>query len=231
MTEHPRDDLAAFALGALDEAEELRLGAHLAECASCAAETESYREALVAYASAAEGTAPDLRETIVARERRAAVPARAPQSRSWIDALRRPVPAIVPAFLAVLLVASLAGLVQSRRDADTYVSALAAIPGGRVVSMQSSVAGSDVRGALVIPQSGSPYLIFRVPQPPAGKAWEAWVLHGDTPIAAGVAAAGGLVTITLTTPFANGDGAAVTLEQAGGSSTPTTAPVLAVPRT
>ena len=231
MTEHPRDDLAAFALAALDETEQRRVGAHVAECASCTAETESYREALVTYAAAAQGTTPDLRETIVARERRAAGPARALRSRSWIAGLRRPIPAFVPAFLAVLLVASLAGLVQSRRETDAYVSALAAIPGGRVVSMESSVAGSDVRGALVIPQSGSPYLIFRVPPPPAGRAWEAWVLHGDTPIAAGVAAAGGLVTITLTTPFANGDGAAVTLEQAGGSSTPTTAPVLAVSKT
>ena len=231
MTEHPRDDLAAFALGALDEAEQRRVDAHLADCAPCIAETESYREALVTYASAAQMRVPDLREKIVARERRAAQPARAPRPRSWIDALRGPVPAFVPAFLTVLLVASLAGLVQSRRDADTYASALSAIPGGRVASMAPSVAGSDVRGALVIPESGSPYVIFRVPPPPAGKAWEAWVLHGDTPIAAGVAATGGVVTIVLTAPFTSGDGAAVTLEQAGGSSTPTTAPVLAIPRT
>jgi len=231
MTGHPRDDLAAFALGAVDEAEQRRIGAHLADCAPCTAETESYREALVAYAAAAETSAPDLREAIVARERRAAQPARAPRRRSWIGALRRPVPAFVPAFLAVLLVASIAGFVQSRREADTYASALAAIPGGRVASMEPSVAGSDVRGALVIPESGSPYVIFRVPPPPAGKAWEAWVLHGETPLAAGVAAAGGVVTIILTAPFTSGDGAAVTLEQAGGSSTPTTAPVLALPKT
>lgn len=231
MMEHPRDELAAFALGALDAAEQRRVDAHVAECAACTAETESYRDALAAYAAAAETSAPDLREAIIARERRAAQPARAGRSGSWVDALRRPVPAFVPVFLAVLLVASLAGFVESRREADAYASALAAIPGGRVVSMESSVAASDVRGALVIPQSGSPYVIFRVPPPPAGKAWEAWVLRGDTPIAAGVAAAGGVVTITLTAPFTTGDGVAVTLEQAGGSSKPTTAPVLALPKT
>lgn len=231
MTEHPRDDLAAFALGALDQAEERQVGAHVVECAACTVETEAYREALVTYAAAAETSAPDLRARIVARERRPVTPVATTGSLRWSDWLRRPVPLFVPALLAVLLVASIAGFAQTRREADAYASALAAIPGGRVVSLQSSVAGSDLRGAVVIPENGAPYLLLRVPAPPAGRAWEAWVLHGDTPLPAGVAAAGGVVTITLTAPFASGDGAAVTLEPAGGSSTPTTAPVLAIPRT
>lgn len=231
MTEHPRLDLAAFALGALDDAEQRRVDAHVAECAACSAETDAYRDALVAYAAAAETRAPDLRERIVARERRGAMPERTTRSFPWMAALRRPVPLFVPMVVAVLLVASVAGLVRSRSEADTYAAALGAIPGARVVSLQSSVAGSDLRGAVVIPETGSPYLLLRVPAPPAGRAWEAWVLHGDTPLPAGVAAGGGLVTITLAAPFASGDGAAVTLEPAGGSSTPTTAPVLAVPKT
>ena len=65
----------------------------------------------------------------------------------------------------------------------------------------------------------------------SGRAWEAWVLRGGTPVPAGISQSGGLVTITLTAPFAIGDGVAVTLEPSTGSSAPTTAPVLAIPRT
>lgn len=231
MTGHPRDELAAFALGALDDPEERQVGAHVAECAACTVETEAYRDALVRYAAAADTHAPDLRARIVARERRPVAPVATTGSRPWFARLGRPVPLFVPALLAVLLIASIAGLAQVRREAEAYSSALAAIPGARVVSLQPSVATSDLRGAVVIPESGVPYLILRVPAPPPGRAWEAWVLQGDKALPAGLASAGGVVTITLTAPFAAGDGAAVTLEPAGGSSTPTTAPVLAVPRT
>ncbi|MDQ2952239.1 MAG: anti-sigma factor, partial [Chloroflexota bacterium] len=88
-----------------------------------------------------------------------------------------------------------------------------------------------LRGAVILPPNGAPFVVLRIPAPPAGRTWEAWVLRGDTPIPAGVSSAGGIVTITLTAPLGAGDGVAVTLEQAGGSSAPTTPPVLVVPRT
>src|SRR5919108_93067 len=53
MTEHPRDDLAAYALGALDPHERQAVDAHLETCASCRAEVDAYRAALVRYAAAA----------------------------------------------------------------------------------------------------------------------------------------------------------------------------------
>ena len=137
--------------------------------------------------------------------------------------------AFVPAALAVLLLVSLAAYAGARREADGYAAALASIPGGRVVSLEAA-SSTDLRGALVIPESGTPYLLLRVPAPPAGRAWEAWVLHGDTPLPAGLALRGGVVAITLTAPLASGDGVAVTLEPATGSTAPTSAPVLVVPR-
>ena len=222
MTEHPLDDLAAFALGALDEPDRRAVDEHVRGCESCAAEVESYRGALHAYAASAEASAPDLRASIVTRARR---------DNAWTSWLRRPVPALVPIALVVLLVASLVGYVGARQEADAYAAALASIPGGRVVTLQPSAAASDLRGALVVPESGTPYLLLRVPVPPAGRAWEAWVLRGSTPIPAGLAAEGGLVKIVLTSSLASGDGVAVTLEPASGSSAPTSTPVLIVPRT
>ncbi len=224
MSVHPRDDLAAFALMALDVDEARIVTTHVERCESCAAEVASYQRALFAYADAGAAAAPDLRSRIVAREQ--------PRQRAWIAWLGRPLPAFVPAALAFLLIVSVAGLAQARRDADAYASALSAIPGGRVVSLSASDSPGH-RGSLVIPVDAarSPYLLLDVPAPPAGRAWEAWVLRGETALPAGISVSGGLVTLTLTAPFQVGDGVAVTLEPAGGSSRPTSPPVLAVPRT
>ena len=238
MTEHPRDDLAAFALGALDEDERRSVDAHVSACATCTTEVEDYRDALHTYASAAETVAPDLRGRIVERARRdnAWTAQRdnawtARRENAWTAWLRRPLPAFVPIALALLLALSLAGLIQSRRDADLYAAALNDVAGGRVVQLDATAAGSDLRGALVIPESGTPYIVLRVPAPPSGRAWEAWVLHGETPLPAGLNSSGGVITIALTAPLGSGDGVAVTLEPASGSSAPTSAPVLVVPRT
>ena len=46
MTEHPRDDLAAYALGALDAPEQRVVEAHVERCALCRAEVDGYRDAL-----------------------------------------------------------------------------------------------------------------------------------------------------------------------------------------
>ena len=231
MTEHPRDDLAAFALGALDEPERRVVEAHVRGCAACTAEIDGYREALHAYAAAADGTAPVLREAIVARAKREGGAVTMRRDNAWTAWLRRPLPAFIPVALALLLVVSLGGLLQSRSDADRYAAALADVASGRVVHLDATNAATELRGALVIPESGRPYMVLRMPAPPAGRAWQAWVLHGDTPIPAGLAAAGGVFTLTLAAPLGSGDGVAVTQEPASGSAAPTSAPVLVVPRT
>lgn len=229
MTEHPRDHLAAFALGALDEPERRAVEAHVRDCARCMKEVESYRTALHRYASAADATAPDLRGRIVARA--SADRPRAPsRDHAWIAWLRRPI-AFVPVALSLVILVSIAALVSSRSDADRYASTIANIRDARVVQLDVTNGASDLQGSLVIPQQGSPYLILRVHAPPSGRAWEAWVLHGDTPVPAGLSANGGVVTITLTAPIASGDGVAVTQEPSAGSAAPTSAPVLIVPRT
>lgn len=219
---HPLDDLGAAALGALDPEEDAAVQRHVAGCLACARQLDAYREALFALASTAERPAPDLRGVITAR-------AAASVSRSSRAALgpfwRRPVPAFVPAFLALLLLVSTIAVVGARQQADTYAAALDEIAGSRVVPL-ASAGGADVRGAIVFPASGRPYLLLRVPEPPSGRAWEAWVLRDGRPVAAGISTAGGVVRLTLTSIPQPGDGVALTQEAASGASAPTTAPVL-----
>ena len=227
---HPIEDLPAYALGALDEAERIKVAAHLETCDQCARDLAQFENAL--YEAAAVGAVradppPHLRARIVGRHRGADV-----AQRNWGGRVRawfaRPVPLAVPFALAVLLVVSFVAVGTARREADTYARALAGVADGRVVALAPQKnAPADARGALVIPRSGDPYVVLELSSPPNGKAWEAWVIKGQRPIAAGLSGSGGVFTIVLSAPVGAGDVVAVTLEPAVGSSAPTSDPVLA----
>jgi anti-sigma factor RsiW len=228
---HPIEDLPAYALGALDEAERVSVAAHLEACDQCARDLAQFEDAL--YEAAAVGavrTDPrrDLRAGIVLRHRGARVTRagdRGARIRAW---LARPIPLAVPLALALLLVASLAVVGMARREADSYARALAGVADGRVVALTPQKnAPADARGALVIPRSGDPYVVLELSSPPSGKTWEAWVIKGQRPIAAGLSGSGGVFTIVLSAPVGAGDLVAVTLEPASGSSAPTSDPILA----
>ena len=232
---HPTEDLPAYALGALEESEREALRAHIDDCLVCTRDLAQFEDALYeAVAVGAVDVEPprDLRRRIVMRHR----DARGSAAVTWGQRVRallvRPIPAAVPIALAVLLLISFAVVGDTRRQADEYGRALAGVADGRVVALAATEANRDARAALVIPNRGAPYLIVRLPAPPAGHAWEAWVLKpGPRAVPAGVATSGGVFTLSLTAPLGAGEGVAVTLEPAAGSAQPTTQPVLAVDRT
>ena len=224
MTEHPLDELAAYALGVLDGDESARVAAHLASCKTCRTAAESLAETVWTIAETQGRDAPGrLRAAILARARveRAARP-----SLSYF--FRRPVPLFVPVALAAVLVVALVGYGSARRDADRYAAVVAQTVGAKVVPLAATGAVGGVRGSLVIPANGAaPYLILDLPPAPAGKTWEAWVIRGDTPVRAGITDDRGLTTLTLSAAVASGDTVAVTPEPAGGLDAPTGTPVLA----
>jgi hypothetical protein len=228
MTSHPTDDLAAFAISALDDEEQRLVDAHVASCPSCRAQVRAFAETAWAIAeTAARDVPPQLRTAIVERARGAGS-TRASRVAQLFEALRRPVPLIVPLALAVVLVVALAGYGIARRDADRYASAIAGAVGAKVVPLAATGAAAGVRGSLVIPANGgAPYLLLDLPAAAAGKTWEAWVIRGDTAVRAGVTDDRGVTTLTLTTSVAAGDTVAVTAEPAGGVDAPTGTPVLA----
>lgn len=136
------------------------------------------------------------------------------------------VPLAVPMALVLLLAVSLAGLGSARTDADSYARAVAGVADGNVVTL-AATPGSEARGSLVIPAGGEPYLILKLPAPPAGKTWEAWVIRGQQPLAAGISGdRSGVVTLVLSQPVRPGDAVALTLEDAGGVPAPRGAVVL-----
>jgi anti-sigma-K factor RskA len=239
---HPTEDLPAYALGVLEQHEREAIATHVENCASCRDDLAQFEDAL--YEAAVIGAVNvdpprDLRTRIVLRHRDAPVPG-APSSADRLGEriiafLRSPVPATVPLALAILLVVAFAVLGTTRLQADAYAQALAGVADGRVVALAPTGVNPDARAAVVIPNRGSAYLIVRLPAPPSGKAWEAWVLRpaqgGPTAIPAGTSESGDVFTLSLTVPLGAGDGVAITLEPASGSAQPTTQPVLAVQRT
>jgi Anti-sigma-K factor rskA, C-terminal/Putative zinc-finger len=64
-SDHPLDDLAAYANDALDHAEHQAVGDHLAHCSACRAELAGHRETLVALAPA-EAPPPEVWQRITA---------------------------------------------------------------------------------------------------------------------------------------------------------------------
>ena len=228
MTLHPRDDLAAFALGALAPEEARTVLAHLAGCDECRTEVSALEETAFALAETAEREAPaGLRRAVVDSHRDGGATSRGAWA-TLIDSLRRPVPFAVPVALAILLAMSLAAYLGARNDSDRYARALSGIAGARVVALAPTGEIEGVRGSLVIPANGAaPYLILDLPAAPTGKTWEAWILRGETPLAAGITSDRGVTTLLLTVPLVSGDGVAVTLEPSGGVDRVTGAPVLA----
>lgn len=229
MTQHPQDELAALALGALEPDEERAVRAHLEGCDVCRAEVRALEEAAFSIGETAERDAPaGLRRAIIERARRDhATRDRRSRLDALLDGLGRPVPLAVPVALAVILAISLAAYGSARRESDRYASALSGIAGARVVALAPTGEVAGVRGSLVIPASGAaPYLILDLPAAPSGKTWEAWILRGETPLAAGITNERGVTTLVLTAPLNAGDGVAVTLEPSGGVDRVTGAPVL-----
>ena len=227
MTDHPIDDLAAYALGVLDPEGRPRVAAHLGVCPTCRAETSALAETYWTIAER-EGRDPPprLRVAIVERARREGRPWSWP-ARLWAE-FRRPVPLAVPVALAAVLVVALVGYGAARRDADRYAAAVANAVGAKVVPLAATGAVGAARGSLVVPVNGSaPYLILDLPAAPSGKTWEAWVIRGDVPVRAGITGEQGVSTLTLSAALASGDTVAVTPEPEGGVDAPTGTPVLA----
>ncbi len=228
--EHPRDELAAYALGILEREERARVDAHLHRCGSCRSEARAYEETMWDIAEASSHAQPPayIRDRIVTRERSRATPGvvRRPLGAAVLDFLRRPLPLAIPLGLAAMLVFSAVQVADLRARSDSYGRALDGVVGARVVALAETGEISG-RGSLVIPNGAQPYLLLRLPAPSAGRTWQAWVLRGDLAVPAGLAQTrDGVDLIRLTAPLASGDSVVVTQEDAAGALQPTSKPVL-----
>jgi anti-sigma-K factor RskA len=221
MSNEPHDLLAAYALDALDDDERERFERHLEECDECSEQLALLREPVSALAYAAEGPAPPeaLRGRIIEGAR--AEP-RAPvirlRRRNWPLAAVAGI-AAAAACLAIGLGIWANSLSNSlEREQSVRAQYEEFLAGGATAK---PLIGAD--GSLLVKNDGRAALVVcGLADAPSAKTYEAWVITGETPQPAGTFSGGNDCSPVLLTERVPGKATvAVTLERAGGATSPT----------
>jgi len=235
----------AYALDALEPgAEHDRFTRHLSRCPSCAGEVRGFREVgtALAFAAADPSTGPPagLRERVLAA---AARTRQLPPEVSTHARTRRQGAPWVPWLSGVvatasIVVAVLFGFAQAHtrdelnqvRAENQAISLLLSAPRAKLLThvvthggVATVVLAAD-RHELAVVTTGLPAL-------PPGKVYQLWLIGKPKIVSAGLLppAKDGQTPAVLATGVVKGDTLGLTVEPAGGSAQPTTAPILALP--
>lgn len=242
------DDLAAYALDALEPAEQIALQAHLETCAEC-------QQTLAALQATADMLPYGLTPAEPPARLRRAIVERAQRDDSDQGTIvrplafwRRPTPAWATglAAAAAIALAFWAGglqtevrqlrqaLASSKQEVELVRQQLGE-QGELLAVLQRNVTATMLEGGqgtakLYRDSDGQAALIAALPPLPADRVYQAWVINGDTPQSAGLLRTdqAGQGTLLLDgQPLAQGATIAITNEPAGGSLRPTTPVLLA----
>ncbi|MDO8209502.1 anti-sigma factor domain-containing protein [Conexibacter sp. CPCC 206217] len=237
------EDLAAYAIGALDSDDTVAFARHLAGCDRCRGELHRLAPVVELLPASVEQLEPPpaLRGRIMAAiaqepagaaagvaSTHAPEPAPAPAPHRRRSTLRERIRGWhVPALPAVLTGAAVAAAFAVGflvRGGDSTTS-----PQRTTVPVVAAVGGGDVRGQL-ISEGGAWHLdVSRLPQPRAGNVYQAWVMRRGRdvePSTVFVLARDGSSTVAIPQSLSNGDQVLVTQEPSGGSAAPTSRPLL-----
>ncbi|HTZ29685.1 MAG TPA: anti-sigma factor [Streptosporangiaceae bacterium] len=233
-----------YALDAVDGSERDLFEHHLRRCRPCGNEVRSLAETATGLAMAAAlPPPPRVKERVLAacavtRQLPPAIdrPSRpvrwAPRQalrRSWTPRLAA---AVAVVSLAVAVALGAVGLrtrqeLDSARAQDQAIAAVLAAPDARIMSRATTDGGtatvvvSRVEGKVVFTTAGLPRL-------PASKVYELWLMGPPKIRRAGLlpSPAAGRTAPVLASGLVAGDSVGVTVEPAGGTSRPTTAPIV-----
>jgi anti-sigma-K factor RskA len=237
-----------YSIDAIDDHDELsRFERHLRRCRQCADEVRgmSATASGLGFAAAQQPPAQMRERVLTAAARTGQLPpvvdhSSSPgQPRSGRAGSPRPVPRFAWAVVAACLVVIIAlttvllntrGQLNQARARQAAISAVLGAPDARVVTQPTSAGGtatvvySLARHALIVTSA-------QLPPPPPGKVYELWLLGPPRVRPAGLlpAAARGHTRPMLVVGLVHGDQLGMTVEPAGGTSRPTTTPVLVLP--
>ena len=234
--------VGAYALDALDGAERDRFERHLRGCRACESEVRGFAATAAALAMAAAAEPPSgLKQRVLAA---AAVTRQSPPTVAKAAARRRPhtsaprrawLPrlALSAAAAGLVAAAALGGVtvwtqhqLTTAQAENQAIAAVLAAPDAQIASARTSAGGiatvvaSHSAGSIVFTSAGLQAL-------PPSKVYELWFL-GKTARPAGLLppARAGRTAPVLAAGLAVGDKVGVTVEPAGGSSSPTTTPIV-----
>jgi len=230
----------AYALNAVDGAERDRFEHHLRRCRPCAGEVRGLRETVTRLAMAVTMAPPaQLRQKVLAG---AAVTRQLPPP---VTRPGRPFPAgaagrwlaaaAVVVVLAALIVLGIAQFrtrhqLDSAQAQNQAIATVLAAPDARIVTRAATSGGT----ATVIISRAQQKIVFTsagLRALPAGKVYELWLIGPPRVRPAGLlpSPVAGTTAPMLASGLAAGDKVGVTVEPAGGTSLPTTTPILLMP--
>jgi anti-sigma-K factor RskA len=232
----------AYALNALDGAERDRFERHLRGCRACESEVRGFAATAAALAMAAAAEPPPgLKQRVLAA---AAVTRQSPPAVAKVAAHRRPratapwrpwLPRLAVSAAAVGLVAAavLGGVtvwtqhqLTTAQAENQAIAAVLAAPDAQIASAPTTAGGT----ATVVASHSEAKMVFTssgLGALPPSKVYELWFL-GKTARPAGLLppARAGRTAPVLASGLTAGDKVGVTVEPAGGSSSPTTTPIV-----
>ena len=230
----------AYAIDALSELERAAFTRHLVDCGPCAQEVRELQATAARLAEAsAEPPPPELRERVLAaaggvRQLPPGAPEPAPRAaRPWVSRV------VGAAAAVLLLVVGGLGVVNralDRRAAEaellaSQVASVLSAPDARTVPARGTGPGtvtvvvSRTRGRAVVAASG-------LPRPGADRTYQLWLVPpGGAPRPAGLLEPSqrGSATVLVEGDPGTAAAVAVTVEPAGGSPAPTSAPTYIAP--
>ena len=247
-----RDDVGAWVLGALDEAEQERFAAHLRGCEICQREVTELQMVAdtLPLAAAQVAPPPELKERIMAAVRAEAAvleaagpeadvppalapepvaepaegrPAKAPRKQRDRGWLRRPLLALRPLPAAV----AAAVLIALGVGGGLLLSGG---PSERTVPAQVVVASAPAaRASLTVDDDRATLQVRNFPPPPRGRVYQVWLKRpgrAPDPTNALFSVRGGSATVEVPGSVRGVEQVLVTDEPNGGSRAPTRAPVI-----
>ena len=223
--ERLRDDLAAYALDALDRDEAARLERHLEGCESCRDRLQWLRPAVDQLPASVEQMAPPagLRDSLMETVRAEAAPRRAAEAprRSWLEGLRTAMlrPAAGFALLIVLVAGIATGyLVRGDDTASDFIPA-------------RSSAGVTASATLERHGDSATLHVEELPPLARDEVYEVWVQRNGVmePASTFVLRGDGSAEAAVPGPLDDAEGVFVTAEPRPGTDRPTTDPVLEAP--
>jgi anti-sigma-K factor RskA len=242
LSRRPHDLADAYALDALDDAERERFERHLRGCPACAAEVRKYAEVATAMAMAVAAEPPPamrdrvLAATAVTRQlppevaaprRRAAALPRSP----WLPRLATgfAVAGVAAAVTLGVIQVSTQDRLNTVQAQNQAIATVLAAPDAMLTSAASSVGGT----ATVVLSHSEQKIVFTssgLPALPSSEVYQLWLIGPVHVRSAGLLseASDGKTTPVLASGLQADDKVGVTVEPAGGTSTPTTTPILAM---
>jgi anti-sigma-K factor RskA len=222
----------AYALDALDDVERRGFERHLSTCDSCTLEVVEFHESAAALAGRVAAEPPaELRARVlaeVARTRQLA-----PGGRTLPRFSVRRTLAAAAVVLVVGAGAALGGIAwQGQRAAESAQADAARIARVMTAPSRIEVVGTPSVGgrATVVAANGSAvFATDELPEPPAGRSYQLWVVSGPVTRSAGLLKLSDGTGQALVSGVRSGAVVAVTVEPEGGSKQPTTQPVLKLP--